>query len=171
MEWHVVAGEHPTFRPGRTALLMAGEKRLGYFGELHPTVIETFDIYRVSTRQAVLAAELDLDAILALVPASLRVEPLPTFPGVHEDLALIVDRGVPAAELTAVIRDAGRPLLKRVELFDLYEGEQVPAGKKSLAYHLTFMSSNKTLRDRDVHRSRDRILQEAQRRLGARLRE
>ncbi len=170
-DWQVVAGEHPTFRPGRTALLMTGEKHMGYFGELHPTVVEAFDIRRASARQAVLAAELDLDAMLALVPASLRIEPPPTFPGVHEDLALIVDRHVPAAELTAVIRDAGRPLLRQVELFDLYEGEQIPPGKKSLAYHLTFMSGNKTLRDRDVRKSRERILQEAQRRLGARIRE
>ncbi len=170
-DWRVVAGEHPTFRPGRTALLAAGEKQLGYFGELHPSVIEAFDIHRASNRQPVLAAELDLEAMSALALDALRVIPPPIFPGVHEDLALIVEKSVPAAELTAVIRDAGRPLLRQVELFDLYEGEQIPAGKKGLAYHLTFMSGNKTLRDRDVHKSRERILQEAQRRLGARPRE
>jgi phenylalanyl-tRNA synthetase beta chain len=90
---------------------------------------------------------------------------------VHEDLALIVDRQVPAAEVETVLREAGGFLLQRVELFDLYEGRQIPANKKSLAYHLTFQSPSKTLTDREIRRQRERILQRLEQRLGARLRE
>ena len=169
--WHFEAGNHPSFRPGRTAALLLGERQVGYVGELHPLVIETYDIRRTTHGQAVLAAELDLDVLLTAVPEGFRIEPTPSFPGIHEDLALIVDRAVPAAEMTGAIAEAGGFLLKRVELFDIYEGEQIPSGKKSLAYHLTFMSPTKTLRDRDVRKSRSRILQQLSRQFGAHLRE
>ena len=169
--WQVEAAAHPTFRPGRTARLMLGEQQVGYFGELHPLVVEAFDIRRERPDQVVLAMELDLDVLLGAIPAGFRITPVPVFPAVHEDLALIVDRQVPAADVAQVIEQAGGPLLQRVALFDVYEGAQVPAGKKSLAYHLTFQAPSKTLTDRDVRKNRQRILQQLERQLGARLRE
>jgi len=170
-DWNVEAVAHPTFRPGRTARLIIGEKQAGLIGDIHPLVVEAFDIRLDDQDQAVLAAELDLDVLLAAVPADLRVEPVPVFPAVHEDLAVIVDRHLPAAEVAAAIQSAGGFLLQEVALFDVYAGEQVPAGKKSLAYHLTFQAPNKTLKDRDVRKQRQRILQQLQHRLGAKLRE
>jgi len=86
-------------------------------------------------------------------------------------MALIVDSQVPAAQVAAELREAGGFLLQQVELFDVYEGRQIPAGKKSLAYHLTFQSPSKTLTDREIRRQRERILQRLEQRLGARLRE
>jgi phenylalanyl-tRNA synthetase beta chain len=135
---------------------------------VHPLVVEALEM---RTDHPVLAAELDVDLLLQHVPEQRQVEPLPAYPAVHEDLALLVDRRVPAADVTAAIRHAGGYLLKDVQLFDLYEGEQIPAGKKSLAYHLTFQSPSTTLTDKQIRRQRERILQQVERQVGARLRE
>lgn len=169
--WRVEAATHPSFRPGRTARLMVGKRQAGVFGELHPLVVTAFDIRREDKDQPVLAAELDIDVLLAAAGDEFHIEPLPSFPAVHEDLALLVDQNIPAADVAEAIRQAGGFLLKDVQLFDVYEGKQIPAGKKSLAYHLTFLSPSKTLTDRDVRRQRERIIQTLDRQLGAKLRE
>lgn len=166
-DWHVEAGKHTTYRPGRTAKLMFGNTQVGYFGELHPLVVEAFD---VRGDYPVLATELDVDAILKAMPNRVEVSPIGDFPPVREDLALVVDQHLPAAEVEAVITQIGGFLLKQVELFDVYEGDQLPAGKKSLAYHLTFQSPNKTLNDRDIKKQRARLLKQLDKRVGAKLR-
>lgn len=167
-EWRTEAGSHPTFRPGRTARLWFGKEQLGVLGELHPLVVEALEI---RNDYPVLAAELDLEVLARHVQSERLVEPIPAFPAVHEDMALIVDRQVPAADVAAELREAGGFLLREIELFDVYEGQPIPAGKKSLAYHLTFQSPSKTLTDREIRRQRERILQRLEQRLGARLRE
>lgn len=163
------AAQHPSFRPGRTARVLLGAKQLGVFGELHPLVAEAYDI-RLDKGQAVLAADLDLQAILAAAQDVRAFQPLSAYPAVREDLALVVDRSLSAADVATAVRAAGGFLLQDVELFDLYEGEQIPPGKKSLAYHLTFQAPNKTLTDKDVSKLRGRILAQLERQLGAELR-
>ncbi|MCB8923154.1 MAG: phenylalanine--tRNA ligase subunit beta [Ardenticatenaceae bacterium] len=167
-ELTVEAASHPTFRPGRTAKLLLNGNQLGLMGELHPLVVEGFDI---RTERPVLAAELDLDLLLSQIPDGFHIEPVSNYPAVHEDLALVVDKDVSAAELAEQIQRAGGFLLKNVALFDIYEGKQIAAGKKSLAYHLTFQSPGKTLTDKDVSKNRQRIITQLQRQLGAQLRE
>jgi phenylalanyl-tRNA synthetase beta chain len=167
-EWRVEAADHPTFRPGRTARLLLDDSQLGYLGELHPLVVEALD---VRTDHPVLAAELNVELLQAHVPDRLQVQPVPQYPAVHEDLAIVVDSQIPAAEVATTIVQAGGFLLKDLQLFDVYEGDQIPAGKKSLAYHLSFQSPSKTLTDREVRRQRRRILQQLEKRLGAHLRQ
>ena len=164
----VEAAAHPTFRPGRTARLLLGEKQLGLMGEIHPLVVEAFD---VRNGYPVLGLELDLELLLAAIPPWHHIEPVTNYPAILEDVALVVDRLTTAAQVEEQIRLAGGYLLKAVELFDVYEGQQVGAGKKSLAYHLTFQSPNKTLTDKDVKKQRQRIVQQLERNLGARLRD
>lgn len=165
---HFEAANHPTFRPGRTARLLLGEQQVGYLGELHPQVVEACDVQAAGP---VLAADLDLELILPRIPDSHLVEPASPFPAVMEDLALVVDKRVPAAEVTAALRQAGRPLLTAVELFDVFEGGRLAANQKSLAYHLTFQSPTKTLTDKEVSKARQRILQQLERQLVATLRQ
>jgi phenylalanyl-tRNA synthetase beta chain len=162
------AGKHPTFRPGQTARLLLGEQQIGWLGRLHPAVVEGFDI---RGGWPVIAAEIDLELVFDHIPDRHRVEPVPVFPAVHEDIALILDKGVIAADVQAIIEKAGGFLLKAVELFDIYEGSSIPAGKKSLAYHLTFQSPAKTLTDKETRRNRERIVQQLEKQLGAKLRE
>ncbi|HEX6384724.1 MAG TPA: phenylalanine--tRNA ligase subunit beta [Anaerolineae bacterium] len=164
------AATHPTYRPGRTARILLGDTEIGLTGELHPLVVEAFEI-RAEPEQPVLAAELDLVAIIPQIPLAYPFEPISPYPAVREDLAIVVDKRVTAATVGNVIQRAGGFLLKEVELFDVYEGKPIPAGQKSLAYHLTFQSPDKTLTDREVLKNRQRIVQQLSRELGARLRE
>jgi phenylalanyl-tRNA synthetase beta chain len=166
-QWHVEAVSHPTYRPGHTARIWLGDQALGTMGELHPLVIEAFEI---RTEVPVIAAELDLATLLAAIPERHHVTPVAPYPAVREDLAIVVDRGITAVTVAETIKKAGGFLLQEVHLFDLYEGQQVPQGKKSLAYHLTFQAPNRTLKDKDVQKVRQRILAQLERELGAKLR-
>ena len=160
------------YRAGRSAtVVLAGEgEPVGLLGEVHPTVTANFDL-EPAAGSPVLAAELDLDRILERIPASLQVEPVPVYPEVREDLALIVDDVTPASSVEAALLKAGKPLLCAVELFDVFRGEAIGEGSKSLAYHLTFRAPNRTLRDRDVKKLRRRILGQVERSVGATIRE
>ena len=160
------------FLPGRSAAVrLDGDvEPVGWLGEVHPAVAANFDL-EPTPEQPILAAELELDRILQRIPDSLQVDPLPVYPEVREDLALIVDEAAPAATVEAALLAAGKPLLCAVELFDVFRGEAIGAGSKSLAYHLTFRAPNRTLRDRDVKKLRRRILGQIERSVGARLRE
>ncbi len=160
------AAQHPTFQPGRTARLTVNGFDVGVLGEVHPAVRRAFDL----PEQAVAAAELDLELLLKQVPLSWFVEPVSPYPAVLQDLAVIVDEEVPAAAVRDLIVEAGGFLLKDAELFDVYRGEPVPEGKKSLAYALAFQAPDKTLRDEVASRQVERIVQRLRAELGAELR-
>jgi phenylalanyl-tRNA synthetase beta chain len=146
--------EHPTYYPGRTASLAIGDRRLGVLGELHPRVRERFDF----PERAVLAGEFDFEAIMAASPGASRISDVPRFPAVTEDLALVVDDPLPAEKVleTIMAAGAGTPLV-RAQVFDVFKGEQIGAGKKSLAYRLTYQA-DRTLTDAEVAKVRARIV-------------
>ncbi len=160
------------FRAGRSAVVRAkgDEEPLGWLGEIDPAVAAAFEL-DPSDGLPLLAAELDLDRILDCIPDSLQVDPVPVYPEVREDLALIVDEATPAAAVEAALLAAGKPVLCGVELFDVFRGEAIPHGSKSLAWHLTFRAPNRTLRDRDTKKLRRRILAQVERVVGGKLRE
>ncbi len=157
---------HDSFHPGRSAMLHINDTAIGVFGELHPQVARAFEL----TNAPVLAAEFDLNALLAQVVEMYRVQPLPQTPPVLEDLALVVPADTPAEAVQAVIVKAGGNLLREVRLFDVYTGESIPAGHKSLAYSLTYQTDERTLKDAEVAKVRQRIIRTAERELGAKLR-
>ena len=133
---------------------------------MHPLVAEKYDL----PAQPVLAADLDLETLLANVSERHPVGVVPEFPPMKEDLAVIVDEGVPAAQVEAAIRAAGGSLLASVTLFDLYRGEQIGAGKKSLAYSLAYQAPDKTLTDAEAAKLRERIVRKLKEDLEAVLR-
>jgi phenylalanyl-tRNA synthetase beta chain len=157
---------HPTFAPGRTARVIVEDHEVGISGELHPGVGEAFDL----PAGPICVAELDLEALLVRVPPSYRVAPVPRFPPALQDVALVVDENVSAVDLTAVLRSAGGPLLAEARLFDVYRGQQLPSGKKSLAFSLVFQAMDRTLTDAEVEAEKRRLVEAAGRSLGARLR-
>jgi phenylalanyl-tRNA synthetase beta chain len=118
----------------------------------------------------VLAAEIDFDTLSRHIPASHLVRPVPRFPAVRQDIALVVDQSIPASQVQAAILAAGGKLLTGVRLFDVYQGEQIGAGKKSLAYALTFQAEDRTLTDQEVAKAQGRIVTKLEKELGARLR-
>jgi phenylalanyl-tRNA synthetase beta chain len=167
---HYEAVQHPTYRPGRAARLLLNGKHVGVMGELHPLVVEQLDL-RLEKEQPLLAADLDLDALIPHIPAFYPYTPISQYPPIEEDLAVVVDVGVTAVTVEQTIRQAGGNLLKEVRLFDVYEGEQIGKGKKSLAYHLTFQAPDKTLNDKAVAKQRQRIIAALAHQLNAHIRE
>lgn len=156
----------PTYHPGKCAQVFLGEQPLGILGELHPLVHQNYDL----REPPVLAAIFDWEAILKLVPEGYQVAPVPVYPPVLEDIALIVDETVPADRVEGLIWEAGGCDLAAVRLFDVYRGAQIGAGKKSLAYSLTYQAQDRTLTDEEVARIRQRIVRRLEKELGARLR-
>ncbi len=160
---------HPALHPGRSAEVYIGEMLLGSLGELHPRVRAAFDL----PDQPVLVLEWDLEALLQAAgeaESSKKVGMLSPYPPIHEDLALVVDEATPALEVQRAILEGGYPLVTEALLFDIYRGEQVGAGKKSLAFALTYQAPDKVLDEKDVERLRKRILKAAEQRVGAKLR-
>ena len=158
--------EHISFHPGRVAALQVGEHQVGVLGELHPQVRAAYNL----PDRPVLAAEFALDTLLETAPSRWKAQEISRYPAIHEDLAVIVDTSVPAATVEEEIRRAGGKRVAQVELFDLYRGEQVEAGKKSLAYRLTYQSDEGTLTDKDAGRIRGKIIKKLEKNLGATLR-
>jgi phenylalanyl-tRNA synthetase beta chain len=132
------------FHPGRCARVLVCGQAVGHIGELHPTVPPVFDL-----EGRVVALELDMEPVLAIDLAR-RARPLPRFPAVNRDLAVVVAEDVPAGELLRTIREAAGELLESTTAFDEYRGSQVPEGRKSVAFALTFRSPDRTLTDAEV---------------------
>jgi phenylalanyl-tRNA synthetase beta chain len=153
------------FEPGRAALLVRAGSELGWFGEVALAAREVFDL-----PGPVFVAELSITTLAALPAAAAKYEPLPRFPAVQRDLAIVVGGDVTAAEVEAAIRAMELPLLTRLTLFDVYTGGQVGAGRRSLAWSLTFQAPDRTLTDVEVNRLHERILGEVARRFRAEVR-
>ncbi len=150
--------------PGKSAEVKVGGTAIGVFGELHPLVKDKYEF----TDPPVLVAEFDLAAMRA-AESQYEVKPVPEVPPVLEDIALILDESIPAAQVEALIRQTGGKVLTEVKLFDVYRGEQIGAGKKSLAYSLTYQAE-KTLTDQEAAAIRNKIVRRLENELGAKLR-
>ncbi len=142
-------GEAPMLHPGKAARISAGGRVLGEMGELHPKVAEAFDL----AGKGVLVAEIDLAALRAALPPRHAFVSVSRFPPASRDVAVIVEEATPAERVEAEIRAAGGGLLRDVQLFDLYRGDSIPAGTKSLAYALRYQADDRTLTEKDVEKA------------------
>lgn len=156
---------HAYLHPGKAAEVKIGGKAIGAFGELHPVVKEQYELGDLP----VLVAEFDLDAIRSIPPAY-EIKPIPETPPIYEDIALIVDESVKAETIESLIRQTGGRSVTGVRLFDLYRGDQVGAGKKSLAYALTYQAEDKTMTDAEAAAIRNKIVKRLEKEVGAKLR-
>jgi len=154
----------PFTHPTRSAQLLLDGKLFGFIGELHPDVAVDFGL-----EQPVTIAEIELAPLFSKANLVPRMVPLPRYPAANRDLAVVVSKEVCAAKLEEAIWAAGGELLDAVRLFDLYEGKQVPAGKRSLAYSLVFRTDEGTLTEAEVNAAQNKI-EEALLGLGATLR-
>jgi phenylalanyl-tRNA synthetase beta chain len=145
-------GEEPFLHPGRSAALSVNGIGAGWIGELHPLVCRAWDI------EAAVGFEVDLAALVAVATAGEETyEDVTTFPASYQDIAVLVPTELPAAELRATVLAAGGELLRAADVFDLYEGEQVGEGRKSLAMRLEFRAPDRTLTDDEVGERRAAI--------------
>ena len=152
-----------TLHPVKQAAIIVDGERIGVVGELHPAVTEAFDI-----AGPVYFFEVSLPALLPFVRGHRMFQPIPRFPAMLRDIALVVDAGTAYQKVVDIIK--GFPLVEQVSLFDVYSGNQVPSGKKSLACRITYQSPSHTLTDEEVNKVQKRILDKLSRDLGATLR-
>ena len=158
------ADPQPFLHPGRSAAMLADGVPCGWVGDVHPLVAGEWDL------DAVAAFEVDLDTVIAHAAPVAQYEDLTSFPELREDIAVVVDAAVPAATVLQTVRNAGGKLLARAEVFDVYRGEQIPAGRTSLAIALTFRARDRTLTDADVAPVREKIVARLAAELGGELR-
>lgn len=153
------------YQHGQAAEVRLGNETIGGFGKVGPAALKAHGI-----DQPVYLLEIALDALLAQPRTHARFAPIPSFPPSLRDMAVIVDLAEPAGAIQQSAREAGGKLLKAVDIFDVYTGKQVPAGKKSVALSLVFQSSERTLTDADTQKAWDKILKRLETGHGAALR-
>lgn len=164
------------FHPGQCAIIKYNEKELGIIGQIHPIVTNNFNL-----PSPVYLFELDWKAIVSLSNQKRTFKPLPKYPSVVRDLAIVVAEDVQSDEIVRIIENRGntfikgvsskgKSLLKKVVLFDLYQGEKIEQGKKSLAYSLTYRSDRATLTDEVINKIHNEIVEALQKELKASLR-
>lgn len=150
--------------PGRTASVLLDSEKIGFIGQIHPTQQQALDLNETYV------FEIDLEKVLHLEVEPLAYKTLPRFPSVSRDIALVVDENITASDLQGTIEKAGGKLLKEVTLFDLYQGEHLDEGKKSLAFSLRYYDPERTLTDEEVVKAHDRVLSALKDEHGAELR-
>ena len=161
------ARDHLLLHPGRAATLAIGERLIGFFGELHPAIAARWDL---GDRRAYVA-EFDFDALAAHATNARSFVEFPRVPVAKRDLAVVVEESRTAAEILSVIRDSAKDLLAGVTLFDVYRGDQLPTGRKSLAFAVDLQASNRTLSEDEVEKAMGRIRRALAHRVGAAFRE
>ncbi|KGM44882.1 phenylalanine--tRNA ligase subunit beta [Neobacillus niacini] len=150
--------------PGRTAEIHLNGERIGFVGQVHPTMQKELDL------KDTYVFELSLKAVLEEATTALRYEAIPRFPSITRDIALVVDKETVSGVLKDVIQSAGGKLLKEVSVFDLYEGDRMEEGKKSIAYSLKYMDPERTLTDEEVTKVHTQVLEALKTQAGAVLR-
>ena len=156
MDWDIAASsEEYSYHPGRCAVLTVGGERLGVLGEIHPQVAENYGI-----GERVYCFSLDIALMYQYAQHEKTYKPLPKFPAVSRDLALICDDEIPVLDLEKAIRRGAGDLLEEIRLFDVYRGSQIEAGKKSVAFSITLRSADSTLDDGQISACMERVMKE-----------
>ncbi len=156
--------DSPFLHPGRAAELMLDGQPAGVFGELHPKTAQALDRFHKLTgthrlaERTVLVAELDLAAILQRIPERYAFRSVSPYPAALRDIALIVDASISHEQVVAELQAAGGDLLTDIRLFDVYVGESIPAGKKSLAYALAYQAGDRTLSDKEIDKAHEKVM-------------
>lgn len=153
------------YHPGRVGEIVVNGETVGIIGELHPDVLENYDL-----EDRACCFEINLEKLLIGSNLLKQYEALPKYPTVTRDLALVVDENVLSDEILSIMQEKGQPLLKEVKLFDIYRGNQITTGKKSMAYALTYQAMDRTLVDEEVNAVHESIRAELNDRLKAELR-
>jgi len=156
---------HPTFHPGRCASIHADGESICLFGEIHPWVKENYDL----TDQTYVF-ELDFDRLAELATPDKKFEPIPIYPSIQRDLAILVSKDISSDQPLQIIKEIGGNLIDSVYLFDLYAGNQIPKEKKSLAYTIEYRSQIETLTDDVIDIIQFRIIERLEEDLKAELR-
>lgn len=156
---------HPSFHPGRTANITLANHVIGTVGEVHPSVLSNYGI-----KERVYIAELNFELIGFLANLERKYSPLPKYPAITRDIALVIDRSILVKDIEKIVWDNSKGLIETVKLFDVYTGNQIPEDKKSVAYSLIYRSHEKTLTDDEILEVHNKILEKLKEELNADLR-
>lgn len=148
-----VPEEQSLLHPGRSAKVYIQDKKVGSLGEIHPALEKEWGLERV------VLFELDLAQLFNTIKTMTRVQPIPRFPAVQRDLAVVVSQETPAVQVMERIKELGGELLQQVEVFDVYTGKPIPEDRRSLAFNLRYQSLERTLKDDEVNTLNGRILE------------
>ena len=158
--------EDPLFAPGASARLVVQGAVLGVLGRMHNRVLDAFDI-----SLPLYAFDLNFDLLLRYADPDIHARPLPRFPSVIRDLAVILPQGTAAGEVRSIIsKNAHRKYVEDIQLFDVYKGDQIAENEVSLAYRITYRAEDKTLSDETVNQSHEKLIQAVLKATGGRLR-
>jgi len=155
----------PFLHPGKACVVEKGGSRIGIAGELHPDIVQRLDM-----KQTASVFELDMDSIALFTDAQKRYAPIPKYPVIARDAAMIVGEEIPAQELFDTIKGLGVNLLEEVNVFDVYYGGNIPEGKRSIAVRLMYRSQDRTLTDEEVNIAHAAILSNLKDRFGIEVR-
>lgn len=155
----------PTFHPGRTAKVYYNGDLLGIMGEIHPNVLGNYEI-----KTKVYAVQLDFEKIVEYTNLDVKYKPLPKYPAMARDIAIIVKEDVLVGDIEKVIQKHGGGLIENLELFDIYRGDQIDEGLKSVAYSIVYRSYEKTLTDEEANQIQDSIIKDLEESFNAKLR-
>ncbi|NSW90870.1 MAG: phenylalanine--tRNA ligase subunit beta [Firmicutes bacterium] len=158
--------DNPAFHPGRTARIIICGNEAGIIGEIHPDVAEEFE-----APERTYVGVVDVMPLVENAKMMAEYKPLPKFPSVTRDIAILLDERIMAGTIEKLIRENGGKVLEDISLFDVYKGKQVPEGMKSMAYSLTFRAEDRTLTDEEVNKVMDKIISSLKDTFDARLRE
>jgi phenylalanyl-tRNA synthetase beta chain len=150
--------------PGRTAAVYLGDAYIGYVGQVHPATANAYDL------KETYAFEIDFEAIIAAPKEVITQQPIPKFPGVTRDVALLVDETVTHQQIVKTIKENGGKFLKDVHLFDIYQGKGIEDGKKSVAYSMSFLNPEATLVDEDINKAFAKLVAALETECGAAIR-
>jgi len=159
-----VQGKREGLHPGRTASILLNENEIGFVGQIHPSLQTQLDIHETYV------FELSLEKLFQEVDGVIHYDILPKYPSVSRDIAIVVDKAVSAGELQTAIQEAGGDILKAVNVFDVYEGEHLEKGKKSIAFSLLYQNPEQTLTDEEVAEVHEKIVQALKAKFDAQLR-
>ena len=157
--------ENESFHPGRTAKIFANGEEIGIIGEIHVDVLENYDIGK-----KVYISHLDFDKIVEIANLDIKYKPLPKYPSTARDIAVVVKEHVLVGDIESIILKHGEGLIEKVELFDIYRGNQIEDGLKSIAFSIIYRSYEKTLTDEEVNKTLKNIITDLEISLDAKLR-
>ncbi len=163
--YQYIKKQSPSFHPGRTSEINFGVDKGGLIGEIHPKVLETYQI-----DQKVIYFEIDLSVLVENLSAIKSYQSVPIYPGISIDIAIVVDDKYTVGDVIQTINESKIELLKSIRLFDIYTGTQIPPGKKSMAFRLQFQSEERTLTEEEVIEVRGDIIKILDNKIGAQLR-
>lgn len=165
-KYRILSSNNDSMHPGRTAELLINNKRAGYLGEVHPDVLDKYDI-----PVRVYAAELNFEEIIMQSNMNIKYKSLPKYPSVARDIAIVVTEEITAGQVEEIIRNKGGKLIEEVKLFDIYRGSQIEEGYKSMAYSIVYRSDEKTLSEEDITKVHNKIVNSLVNQVGAALRQ